>query len=124
MKIRRSAGILALGVASAIALTGCASGSSAGGGDAAADCAPADGPVELSFTSWIPGIDKVVDLWNKENPDIQVTVQTGPNGNGGTYKNFFNQITAGNAPDLGQIEYDALPNFLVQDGIENIAGCA
>ncbi len=57
-------------------------------------------------------------------PDIQVKVQTGPNGNSGTYQNFFNQIAAGNAPDLGQIEYDALPNFLVQDGIENIAGCA
>ena len=66
----------------------------------------------------MPGIDKVVDMWNKENPDIQVNVQTGPNGNGGTYKNFFNQIKAGNAPDLGQIEYDALPNFRVQDGLD------
>ncbi|GAA2235708.1 extracellular solute-binding protein [Herbiconiux moechotypicola] len=122
MNTRRSLSILALGMASAIALTGCAS--SGSGSDAAADCTPADGPVELTFTSWIPGIDGVVDLWNAENPDIQVTVQTGPNGNGGTYKNFFNQITAGNAPDLGQIEYDALPNFRVQDGLENIAGCA
>ena len=51
-------------------------------------------------------------------------MQTGPNGNGGTYKNFFNQIEAGNAPDLGQIEYDALPNFRVQDGLVNIAECA
>ncbi|MFB2580272.1 ABC transporter substrate-binding protein [Herbiconiux sp. P15] len=112
----------ALGVASAIALTGCAA---SGGSDssAAAECAPSDGPVELSYTSWIPGIDKVVDLWNAENPDIQVTVQTGPNGNGGTYQNFFNQLEAGNAPDLGQIEYDALPNFRVQDGLENIASC-
>ena len=122
MHLKHSMRIAALGVASAIALTGCAS--SGGSGDsAAADCAPADGKVELSFTSWIPGIDKVVDLWNAENPDVQVTVQTGPNGNGGTYKNFFNQLEAGNAPDLGQIEYDALPNFRVQDGLENIAAC-
>ena len=71
-----------------------------------------------------PGIDEAVSIWNKENPDIQVEVQTGPNGNGGTYKNFFNQIAAGNAPDLGQIEYDALPNFRVQDGLVNIADCA
>ncbi|MFB2555526.1 ABC transporter substrate-binding protein [Herbiconiux liangxiaofengii] len=124
MPRKNSMRIVALGVLSAIALTGCASNSGSGSADtAAADCAPADGPVELSFTSWIPGIDKVVDLWNEKNPDIQVTVQTGPNGNGGTYKNFFNQLEAGNAPDLGQIEYDALPNFRVQDGLENIAAC-
>ncbi|MGD8195488.1 ABC transporter substrate-binding protein [Herbiconiux sp. P18] len=124
MPRKNSMRIVALGVLSAIALTGCASNSGSGSADtAAADCAPADGSVELSFTSWIPGIDKVVDLWNEKNPDIQVTVQTGPNGNGGTYKNFFNQLEAGNAPDLGQIEYDALPNFRVQDGLENIAAC-
>ena len=113
---------------SALLLAGCAgggNGDSAGSGvAAAADCAPSDGPVTLEFTSWIPGIEKVVDMWNSANPDIQVKVQTGPNGNNGTYQNFFNQIAAGNAPDLGQIEYDALPNFLVQDGVENIAGCA
>ncbi len=124
MHLTRSMRIVALGVASAIALTGCASSGGSTSGSGAAACAPSDGKVELSFTSWIPGIDKVVDLWNAENPNIQVTVQTGPNGNGGTYKNFFNQITAGNAPDLGQIEYDALPNFRVQDGLENIASCA
>ena len=122
MHIKNSKRIVALGVLAAISLTGCAAGGSSGGSDSdAAACAPSDGKVDLSYTSWIPGIDKVVDIWNKENPDIQVTVQTGPNGNGGTYKNFFNQLSAGNAPDLGQIEYDALPNFRVQDGLTNIA---
>ena len=62
-------------------------------------------------------------IWNADNPDIQVEVQTGPSGNAGTYQNFFNQLEAGNAPDLGQIEYDALPNFRVQDGLENLAAC-
>ncbi|PVE19029.1 extracellular solute-binding protein [Arthrobacter sp. Bz4] len=110
---------------SALALTGCsAGGDSSGGGAEAAPCEASEGPVELNFTTWVPGMDQVVELWNEENPDIQVTVQTGPNGNSGTYQNFFNQIQAGNAPDLGQIEYDALPNFRVQDGLENIAECA
>jgi multiple sugar transport system substrate-binding protein len=80
--------------------------------------------VTLNFTSWLPGMEDAAAIWNEKNPDIQVKVQTGPNGNGGTYKNFFNQIEAGNAPDLGQIEYDALPNFRVQDGVVNIADCA
>ena len=111
---------------SSLALTACSSGSgdSAGAGSTAASCAPSSGgPVNLTFTSWIPGIEDVVKVWNAENPNIQVKVQTGPNGNGGTYQNFFNQLKAGNAPDLGQIEYDTLPSFRVQDGLFNVGEC-
>ncbi|WP_229069751.1 ABC transporter substrate-binding protein [Actinoplanes sp. DH11] len=120
----RSLGIV---LTSALALTACSN----GGGDddaastaGAASCAPSSGPVTLNYTTWIPGIEKVVKVWNDANPNIQVKVQTGPNGNGGTYQNFFNQLKAGNAPDLGHIEYDALPSFRVQDGLENLAGCS
>lgn len=99
-------------------------GSADGGGDAAA-CAPAAAgeTVELNFYSWIPGIEQVVATWNAANPDIQVTVATGPSGNAGAYQNFSNGIQAGNAPDLMQIEFDRLPNFRIQDGLANIAGC-
>ena len=118
---------MAVAVVSALALAGCSSGGAdtgggSGGGGAAA-CAPSEGAVDLTFTSWVPGMDKVVELWNEKNPDIQVEFTTGPSGNAGTYQNFFNQIKAGNAPDIGQVEYDALPNFRVQDGLENIAAC-
>ncbi|RHA38156.1 ABC transporter substrate-binding protein [Cellulomonas rhizosphaerae] len=110
-----------------VALAGCSSsgGSTEGSTDAAdaGACAPSGGNVTLQFTSWIPGIEDVVKLWNDKNPDIQVKVQTGPSGNAGTYQNLFNQLKAGNAPDLGQIEYDALPNFRVQDGLEDLAAC-
>src|SRR5512138_2704734 len=122
--MRRTLAILLL---STLSITACSSNSS--GGDAstpaaAANCAPAGGPVTLTFTSWVPDIQKVVDIWNQANPTIQVKVQTGPNGNGGTYQNFFNQLKAGNAPDLGQIEYDALPSFRVQDGLTDLGGCS
>jgi len=123
MQLKNTSRIAALGIIAAISLTGCAAGSGSDSTDGAVDCKPSDGKVELSYTSWIPGIETVVDMWNEKNPDIQVKVQTGPNGNGGTYKNFFNQLSAGNAPDLGQIEYDALPNFRVQDGLTNLASC-
>ncbi len=121
-KKKAAAAVIAI---SAFALAGCSAGGgdTSGNGDAAASCTPADGDVTLEFTSWIPGIEDVVKIWNDANPEIQVDVQTGPNGNGGTYQNFFNQIKAGDAPDLGQIEYDALPNFLVQDGIEDLSAC-
>jgi len=109
---------------SMLALAGCSSGSDDSAATASASsCTPSSGPVNLTFTSWIPGIQDVVNVWNAKNPDIQVKVQTGPNGNGGTYQNFFNQLKAGNAPDLGQIEYDALPSFRVQDGLVNIGAC-
>lgn len=116
---------VATGVAllSAIALAGCSAGGTTGGGAEAGACTPAGEDVTLEFTSWIPGIEDVVAMWNEENPDIQVEVQTGPNGNGGTYKSFFSQLEAGNAPDLGQIEYDALASFRVQDGLEDLAAC-
>ncbi len=119
----RSQTALAVLAVGALALTGCSGSSSSTGGDTAG-CTPAGEPVTLEFTSWIPGIEDVVAIWNEANPDIQVEVQTGPNGNSGTYQNFFNQISAGNAPDLGQIEYDALPNFLVQGGVEDLSACA
>jgi multiple sugar transport system substrate-binding protein len=114
-------GAVAVALLAVAALAGCSTTAST---TAAEDsCAPSTGAVELTFTTWLPGIEDVVAVWNKENPDIQVTVQTGPNGNGGTYQNFFNQLKAGNAPDLGQIEYDALPNFRVQDGLMDLAAC-
>ncbi|MEH1125383.1 ABC transporter substrate-binding protein [Micromonospora sp. CPCC 206061] len=120
--MKRSVGIV---LTSVLALAGCSSGGDdAASGDTASNaCAPSTGQVTLNFTSWIPGIEEVVKVWNDKNPNIQVKVQTGPNGNGGTYQNFFNQLKAGNAPDLGQIEYDTLPSFRVQDGLANLAAC-
>jgi len=119
----RPAGAL---LATALLLAACSSGGDdddASNTAGAASCAPSSGPVTLTYTSWIPGIEEVAAVWNAKNPNIQVKVQTGPNGNGGTYQNFFNQIKAGNTPDLGQIEYDALPGFRVQDGLTDLGGC-
>ncbi len=119
--------VVGVALLSAVALAGCSSGTSSSegtDGGAAGACEPSGGQVDLTFTTWIPGMEDVVAIWNDANPDIQVTVQTGPNGNGGTYQNFFNQLKAGNAPDLGQIEYDALPNFRVQDGLTDLGVCA
>lgn len=124
MKARTRMVAAAVGLTAALALTACSGqGSTDGGTAAGGDCKPSSGKVNLSFTTWVPGMEKVVDLWNQKNPNIQVKFTTGPSGNAGTYQNFFNQIKAGNAPDLGQVEYDALPNFRVQDGLVNIADC-
>ncbi|WP_345800525.1 sugar ABC transporter substrate-binding protein [Microbacterium sp. AZCO] len=124
MQHTKRAVVTGVALLSALALAGCSGTSSSDDSGAdAATCAPSDGDVTLDFTSWIPGIEDVVAMWNEENPNIQVKVQTGPNGNGGTYKSYFSQLEAGNAPDLGQIEYDALSSFRVQDGLEDLSAC-
>jgi multiple sugar transport system substrate-binding protein len=115
----------AIAVAATLALAGCsAAGGSSSGSSNSGACAASTGKVTLNFTTWVPGMAGVVDLWNKENPKIQVKVQTVPNGNSGTYQNFFNEIKAKNTPDLGQVEYDTLPAFRVQDGLADIGSCA
>ena len=122
--MKRTIRLVSVLLTSAVALAACSSAGNDTGSSGTKDaCAPSTGPVTLTFTSWLPKLDEVVKVWNDKNPDIQVKVQTGPNGNGGTYQNFFNQLKAGNAPDLGQVEYDALPSFRVQDGLMNLGGC-
>lgn len=112
----------ALATAIGLTLAGCSSGDDATA-DAGASCTPSGGKVELSFWSWVPGIDKAVAAWNSSHPDIKVTVEQTPQGNQGTYSKMFNALKAGQAPDLGQVEFDSLPGFRVQQGLRDIAAC-
>ncbi len=109
-------------------LVGCSGGGEGGGAPAApapgaADCAPSTGPVRLTFTSWVPGVEQAVALWNQQNPNVQVETQSVPAGNAGTYSNLFNQLRANTAPDLSQVEYDSLASFRLQNGLRDISQC-
>jgi multiple sugar transport system substrate-binding protein len=67
---RRRWSAIASVTAVALALTACGSGGG-GGGDAGSggDGGPDNGePVTIEFWSWVPGIEKAVDLWNSETP--------------------------------------------------------
>jgi len=118
------------GVAALLVLAACGRGdpggdqaAGGGGGGGGGECAASDGPVELTFWSWVPGMDQAVELWNQENPEIQVRVTETPAGNAGTYQNLFNALRADQAPDLSQIEYDSLASFRLQGGLQDISGC-
>ncbi|MBT2502421.1 ABC transporter substrate-binding protein [Curtobacterium sp. ISL-83] len=127
MKTTKFLSVAAVAIAATVALAGCStggSGSGSSGGSASASCKPSSGKVTLDFTTWVPNMDKVVAIWNKENPDIQVKASIVANGNSGTYQNFFNQLKAKQAPDIGQVEYDTLPAFRVQGGLQDIGACA
>ncbi|MFI6770047.1 ABC transporter substrate-binding protein [Streptomyces sp. NPDC050355] len=77
--------------------------------------------IELTFWSWVPGIDKPVDLWNRENPEVQVKVEKVSAVNGEQYAKMHAAIKAGNPPDLGQIEFPVVPSFLLDNGLLDLA---
>ncbi|MGN6250317.1 MAG: ABC transporter substrate-binding protein [Marmoricola sp.] len=123
---RSRAALAGLAALSALTVSACGGSGTAASADtpgASGSCKASGGRVALTFSTWVPGMDKVVAVWNKQNPDIQVKVSEVAAGNAGTYQNFTNALKAGTAPDLGQVEYDTLPNFRLQNGLANIAGC-
>ena len=107
--------VLPLALAATLAVTLAAAGC---GGDAGETVT--GGKVELSFWSWVD-IGKAVDLWNSKNPDIQVELNAVPGGSQGTYTKMYAAVKAGNAPDIGQIEYAFLPNFVQLGNLVDIA---
>lgn len=111
-RLRASAG-LAGAVIATLALASCSA-----GGDAATD--EGDGPVELTFQSWVPNIDQAVDAFNASHDDIQVTLETITAGPDGGYAKMFSAVQAGNPADVAQVGYDAIPEFLVNDAVEDI----
>ena len=107
--IRR--GFAATVAVAALALTGC---TATGGGE--------DGPVSLDYWAWAPNIDQVVDIWNEQNPDIQVTVQKQDGGDPVITK-LLTALKAGNgAPDLIQAEYQKIPTLVSSDALADISG--
>ena len=101
--LRRIAAITAASALTIGALAGCA-----------AQPAESDGPVTLRYWSWAPGIEKIVALWNDENPDIQVEVNTSTGGADIVAK-LSAAKEAGDLPDLSNTTYENLPNLIVNE---------
>ena len=82
------------------------------------------GPVSLTYWTWTPGMDKVVDLWNKgpgKKEQITVTVKKQASGDTLVTK-ILTAHKAGKAPDLVQAEYQALPTLVSNDALADIGG--
>jgi multiple sugar transport system substrate-binding protein len=106
MTKRATVGVL---LAAALTLAGCS-----GTDDKATPAAnnTAKEKVTLSYVNWDGGMDKVVDEWNKLNPDIQVKL-TKPSGTGYTlYNKLITNNKAGTNPDITEVEYQALPALI------------
>ncbi|MFG2221888.1 ABC transporter substrate-binding protein [Streptomyces sp. NPDC048644] len=108
----------AAATAAGLALAGC--GNSAGSGGPPRERKKGQ-KITLTFWSWVPGIDKPVDLWNRHHPDVQVNVEKVSAVNGQQYAKMHAAIKAGNPPDLGQIEFPVIPSFLLDNGLHDLA---
>ncbi|MFJ7151479.1 ABC transporter substrate-binding protein [Streptomyces sp. NPDC100445] len=81
------------------------------------------GPVSLTYWTWTPGMDKVVDLWNKgpgRKDRITVTVKKQASGDTLVTK-ILTAHKAKKAPDLVQAEYQALPTLVSNDALADIS---
>ncbi|MFE6823343.1 extracellular solute-binding protein [Streptomyces sp. NPDC057690] len=111
--VRSAAAALAVALG-ATALTAC--------GSSDEDSAES-GPVSLTYWTWTPGMDKVVDLWNKgQGKKDQITVTVKKQASGDTLvTKILTAHKAGKAPDLVQAEYQALPTLVSNDALADIA---
>ncbi|MGH2518832.1 MAG: ABC transporter substrate-binding protein [Chloroflexota bacterium] len=79
------------------------------------------GATPITFWAWIPGINKVVDMFNQTHPKICVQLQNvgaGPP----EYNKLLLDIRAKKGlPDLAEVEYSALPEFEVTHSLVNLA---
>lgn len=115
----RSRAVATLAVAS-LALAGCGG----GGGTSAEDAATATGPIKIWYAnnpeevSWGKAM---VDAWNAENPDQQVSGQEIPAGSS-SEEVITAAITAGNAPCLiYNTAPAAVPGFEKQGGLVSLS---
>ncbi|SDZ50831.1 ABC transporter substrate-binding protein [Herbiconiux ginsengi] len=106
------AGAVTLGLVGGLAA--CSSGGDSG------STASADNPVEITFQSWVPNIDQAVDAFNASHDDVKVTLETVTAGPDGGYAKMLSAVQAGNPADVAQLGYDAIPDFLVNDALEDI----
>ncbi|MDN3310901.1 sugar ABC transporter substrate-binding protein [Microbacterium oryzae] len=108
----RTLSAVALGAGLALVVAGCSAGSG--------DTRSSDEPAEITFQSWVPNIDQAVDAFNESHDDIHVTLETITAGPDGGYAKMLSAVKAGNPADVVQLGYDAVPDFLVNDALEDI----
>jgi multiple sugar transport system substrate-binding protein len=77
-------------------------------------------PVTLTFWSWVPGIDKTVAAFEKVYPKIHIKWSNVGSGSA-EYTKLLTALKAGTgAPDVAQVEYDFLPDFINYGGLVNL----
>ena len=120
---RRAIRWLALGMAATLGLTACSGSDDEGSTDAPATVSQAEidkamqTPTELTFWTWVPDIQKEVDLFQRKYPAIKVNVVNAGQGQP-HYQKLRTALTAGSgAPDVAQIEFQNIPTFTLTNDL-------
>jgi multiple sugar transport system substrate-binding protein len=78
-------------------------------------------PTELTFWTWVPNIDKEIALFEAKYPAIKVKVVNAGQGVA-HYTKLRTAIKAGSgAPDIAQMEYQAIPTFTITDSLLDLS---
>jgi multiple sugar transport system substrate-binding protein len=110
-------GALALG-----ALAGCATPGTVSVNSAPAIAAAGTGEkITLQYWAWLKDLQKVADVWNAKNPNVQVEAVWIPGGNAGGYQKLYSALAAGGGPDIGQVEMRSLPEFMLVNGLVDLS---
>jgi len=125
MKLHRAAAAAVAGITAAALVAGCSSASSkpAADGSGSSSGSGSGGKADLTFWSWVPNMDKVVDAWNTSHPNIHVTFSKQAGGDSEAEK----VLTAAKAhamPDVIQAEYQEIPTMVSNNVLADISGQA
>src|SRR3954454_25092859 len=126
--LRPAGRLLAITAAAALLLNACGGGDSDGKGAAPAKAISQqkiddamNTPTKLVFWTWVPDIQKEVDLFMKEYPDIDVTVENVGQG-APHYQKLRTALESGKgAPDVAQMEFQYTSSFRVGDTVLDLA---
>ncbi|MEU0686150.1 ABC transporter substrate-binding protein [Streptomyces uncialis] len=82
--------------------------------DSSGSAGSPDKPVTISYWSWMPGTKETAEAFNKSQKNIRVEFSEVPAGLAGGYDKLAKGVKAGNAPDVMNVEYQALPDLVTQ----------
>lgn len=123
---RKAAAALTAAALTAMTLAGCGSGDGPGAATPAGSAADLDAALEeggeLTYWTWTPSGEAQAEAFMEQYPDVTVTVV-----NAGTateqYTKLQNAIKAGSgAPDVAQIEYYAMQQFVLSESLLDLSG--
>ena len=126
----RTVAAVASAAALALSMAACGSSdddtSSAGGGSATVSDADVQAALDkggnLTVWAWEPTLKQVVTEFQKKYPNVKVDLVNAGTGDK-QYTALQNAITAGKGvPDIGQIEYYALPQFALGKSLTSLGG--
>jgi multiple sugar transport system substrate-binding protein len=120
MKSYRLFGAALAGLTAAALTAGCSSSSSSPPASSSTSQGSGSSPVDLTFWSWVPNMDKIVDTWNTAHPGIHVTFSKQAGGDAEAQK-VLTAAKAHTMPDIIQAEYQEIPTMVSNNVLADIS---